>query len=106
MAVHALPEIVARLLAHGMEPGTPAALTASATLPNARTVVGTLATIADLAGEARLEPPATLVVGEVVRVRDRLAQGSAAREPRAIGPGSAEGRRPSWAADRGAVPRG
>jgi uroporphyrin-III C-methyltransferase / precorrin-2 dehydrogenase / sirohydrochlorin ferrochelatase len=72
MGVRALPEIAARLLAHGMGPGTAAALTASATLPNARTVVGTLATIADLAREARLEPPATLVVGEVVRVRDRL----------------------------------
>jgi uroporphyrin-III C-methyltransferase/precorrin-2 dehydrogenase/sirohydrochlorin ferrochelatase len=72
MGVRALPEIAARLLAHGMGPGTAAALTASATLPNARTVVGTLATIADLAREARLEPPATLVVGEVVRVRDRV----------------------------------
>jgi len=73
MGVRALPEIAARLIAHGMGPATPAALTASATLPHARTVVGTLATIAERAREARVEPPATLVLGEVVRVRDRLA---------------------------------
>jgi uroporphyrin-III C-methyltransferase / precorrin-2 dehydrogenase / sirohydrochlorin ferrochelatase len=86
MAVRALPEIVARLLAHGMGPGTPAALTASATLPNARTVVGTLATIADLAREARLEPPATLVVGEVVRVRERLVGSDESRLKPRLGP--------------------
>jgi siroheme synthase len=41
---------------------------ASGTLPAQRVVVGTLATIAALASEARLEPPATVVVGEVVQV--------------------------------------
>jgi len=74
MGVRALPEITARLIAHGMGPTTPAALTASATLPHASTVLGTLATIAERAREARVEPPATLVLGEVVRVRDRLAR--------------------------------
>jgi siroheme synthase len=45
---------------------------ASATLPDERTVVGTLGTIAELARAEGLAAPATLVVGEVVRVRELL----------------------------------
>jgi len=39
---------------------------ASATLPEQRSVIGTLGTLAERAEAAGLEPPATLVVGEVV----------------------------------------
>jgi uroporphyrin-III C-methyltransferase / precorrin-2 dehydrogenase / sirohydrochlorin ferrochelatase len=72
MGLRGLPTITAQLLAHGAGPETPAAVIASATLPEERTIVGTLATIADLARAAGLAAPATLVVGEVVRVRDLL----------------------------------
>lgn len=78
MGLRALPNIAARLLAHGAGPDTPAAVIASATLPEQRAVVGTLATIADLARAAGLESPATLVVGEVVRVREQLAHAAEA----------------------------
>ncbi|MDR5694595.1 MAG: uroporphyrinogen-III C-methyltransferase [Armatimonadota bacterium] len=73
MCLRRLPEIVARLLANGMSPSVPAAIVASGTTVHQRTVVGTLATIAVRAQEAALEPPATLIVGEVVRLRERLA---------------------------------
>src|SRR6059058_2840584 len=68
MGLSALPDIVARLRAQGAAADTPAAVIASGTLPEQRTVVGTLEDIADLAAAARLEPPATIVIGEVVRV--------------------------------------
>jgi uroporphyrin-III C-methyltransferase/precorrin-2 dehydrogenase/sirohydrochlorin ferrochelatase len=68
MGLHALPEITHRLVAHGARSDAPAAVIASGTLPAQRVVVGTLATIAALATEAGLEPPATVVVGEVVQV--------------------------------------
>jgi len=68
MGLSALPEIVARLRAQGMAPDTPAAVIASGTLPEQRSVVGTLDDIADLVARAGLEPPATVVIGEVVRV--------------------------------------
>jgi uroporphyrin-III C-methyltransferase / precorrin-2 dehydrogenase / sirohydrochlorin ferrochelatase len=74
MGLRGLPHIAARLLAHGARPETPSAVIASATLPEQRAVVGTLATIEALARDAGLESPATLVVGEVVRVPERLAQ--------------------------------
>src|SRR2546427_5463125 len=70
MGLSALPEITARLLEHGADPDTPAALIASGTLPDQRTVVGTLATLAARAAEEGLEPPAPVVVGEAVRVRE------------------------------------
>ena len=68
MGLSALPDIVARLRAQGMAPDTPAAVIASGTLPEQRSVVGTLDDIADLVARAGLEPPATVVIGEVVRV--------------------------------------
>lgn len=68
MGLRALPEIACRLLAHGARPDAPAAVIASGTLPAQRVVIGTLATIAGLATEAGLEPPATVVVGDVVQV--------------------------------------
>src|SRR5207249_77373 len=73
MGLSALPEITARLLEHGADPDTPAAVIASGTLPAQRTVVATLATLADRVAEEGLEPPATVVVGEVVRVRELLS---------------------------------
>src|SRR5439155_556008 len=57
----------------GADPDTPAAVIASGTLPTQRTVVATLATLADRVAEEGLEPPATVVVGEVVRVRELLS---------------------------------
>ena len=47
----------------------PAALVGSATWPEQRSVTGTVADIARLADEARIEAPATLIVGEVVAAR-------------------------------------
>ena len=83
MGLRALPEIVKRLTAHGMSPETAAAVVANATLPDQRTVVGTLATIADDVREAGLEPPATLVVGEVVRLHEALPTSLGASAARA-----------------------
>ena len=73
MGLSALPEITARLLEHGADPDTPAAVIASGTLPAQRTVVATLGTLAQRVAEEGLEPPATVVVGEVVQVRELLS---------------------------------
>ena len=74
MGLRGLPRITAELLRHGARPEAPAAVIAHATLPTQQTVVGTLETIAALAAGAGLESPATLVVGEVVRVPGELAR--------------------------------
>ena len=68
MGLAALPDVVARLRAQGAPADAPVAVIASGTLPEQRTVVGTLDDIAGLVAAAGLEPPATIVIGEVVRV--------------------------------------
>lgn len=72
MGVERLPLIVSKLIEHGRDPDTPVAIVSNGTLPAQRVVVGTLAGIVDLA--VGLEPPAAVIVGEVVRIRERLAQ--------------------------------
>jgi uroporphyrin-III C-methyltransferase len=66
----------AALVAGGRAPGTPAAVVSHATLPDERVVVGTLADVAERVHAAWLEPPALLIVGEVVarRVVSRAAR--------------------------------
>jgi uroporphyrin-III C-methyltransferase len=72
MGLSRLPEISASLLFHGRGANTPVAAIAQGSLPGERVVVGTLSTIAGDVAREGLKAPATIVVGEVVRVRQRL----------------------------------
>ncbi len=72
MAVHNVGTIAALLVEHGRSPETPAAMIQMAFWPEERVVTGTLRTIADAVDAAGIQPPATLVIGEVVAVRERL----------------------------------
>ncbi len=65
-------EYIASRMAEARGPETPAALIEKGTLPEQRVVVSTLGGIARAAREAGVEPPAVLVVGDVVKLRDRL----------------------------------
>jgi len=87
MGFHAVAEIARRLVAHGLHPSTPAAVVSCGTMPGQRTVAGPLASIARLAHDAALAPPATLVVGDVVRLREILqdAGGGLPAVPTGIG---------------------
>jgi uroporphyrinogen III methyltransferase/synthase len=73
MGVKTLPEIVEKLIAGGRPAETPVAVIQSGTTPDQRTVTGTLADIVQRVREAKLQPPAVTVVGEVVRLRETLA---------------------------------
>jgi len=64
-----LEETCAALVAAGRAETTPAAVISRATLPDERTVTGTLADVAARAREAALPAPALLIVGEVVARR-------------------------------------
>ncbi len=72
MGLTRLPEIAAALLFHGRGAATPVAVIAQGTLPGEQVVVATLGTIAGDVARAGLKAPATIVVGEVVRLRERL----------------------------------
>jgi uroporphyrin-III C-methyltransferase/precorrin-2 dehydrogenase/sirohydrochlorin ferrochelatase len=72
MGVGTLPTIARRLIEHGREAGTPAAIVERATTDRQRVVTGTLATLPDLAKSYAVKPPALVIVGEVVALRERL----------------------------------
>lgn len=69
----ALERILERLAAQGLPPDTPVALVQWGTWNRQRTVTGTLADAAPLGRAAGLAPPVVAVVGEVVKLRERLA---------------------------------
>ena len=71
MGAHRLKKIVLSLINHGRSPSTPAAVIGSATTENEKVRTGTLATIVERAKE--IPPPATLIVGDVVRIGTTLA---------------------------------
>jgi uroporphyrin-III C-methyltransferase len=91
MALTDLAEIAA-VLSRALGGSRPAALISNATLPDQRTVGGTLDTITRLAHEAAIEAPATLVVGEVVGAasividsfRHNLTQGGSSQAAAAV----------------------
>ncbi|HLE81918.1 MAG TPA: uroporphyrinogen-III C-methyltransferase, partial [Dehalococcoidia bacterium] len=72
MGVENLPLIVQQLTACGRRPDTPIALVRWGTWPQQKTVSGTLQNIVQRAADADLGPPAVIIVGEVVQLRDRL----------------------------------
>lgn len=61
-----------QLLAIGREPNTPAAVIEWGTCERQRVVTGTLDALPDLIARECLGAPAILIVGEVVRLRERL----------------------------------
>ena len=72
MGVRNLGRIASRLMEHGRDPATPAALIQMAYWPEERVLVASLASIAEEAKNAKVQSPATLVIGEVVRWREKL----------------------------------
>ncbi len=72
MVLTRLGEIVSRLLEAGRGVDEPVALISRATTPDQRVLVSTLGRCAAEAAIAKLEPPAMLVVGEVVNLRAAL----------------------------------
>lgn len=72
MGVKNLPLITANLIAHGRSPDTPVALVRWGTHPEQEVLEGTLADIAEQARRVGFKAPAITVVGEVVRLRERL----------------------------------
>lgn len=72
MGFQGLSELCAKLAEHGMADTTPAAIVQQGTQRSQRVVTGTLRTLPELAARAHLAPPTLIIVGEVVRLRDKL----------------------------------
>jgi uroporphyrin-III C-methyltransferase / precorrin-2 dehydrogenase / sirohydrochlorin ferrochelatase len=73
MGAKAVGSLCAGLVAHGLDPATPAALIENGTYQHQRTIAATLATLPGLVPDQRLLGPALIVIGKVVGLRTRLA---------------------------------
>jgi len=72
MGMKNLAQIAEKLIAHGRAPATPVALIRWGTRPEQEVLIGTLANIAERATKAAFKAPVITVVGEVVRLREKL----------------------------------
>jgi uroporphyrin-III C-methyltransferase / precorrin-2 dehydrogenase / sirohydrochlorin ferrochelatase len=72
MGLISLALICEQLIEHGMSADMPVALVEKGTLPEQRVITGTLTTIAGIAAQADIQPPALTIIGEVVRLREQL----------------------------------
>ncbi len=72
MGVENLPQIVDGLIEGGRDPSTPVAVIRWGTLPDQETLTCTLGCICQEVERVGFKPPAVIVVGEVVRLREKL----------------------------------
>jgi uroporphyrinogen III methyltransferase/synthase len=73
MGVANLEQICSQLMACGKPADLPVALIRWGTWMEQQTLTGTLGTIAEQAKRVQFQPPAVIIVGEVVKLRDKLA---------------------------------
>ncbi|MEA1989231.1 MAG: siroheme synthase CysG [Pseudomonadota bacterium] len=74
MGIKNAPKIQAGLVEQGLNPETPAAIIEKGTTADQKVTITTLDKLALTIEENRIKPPALLVVGEVVNVRERLVK--------------------------------
>lgn len=73
MGIGGATEICRQMIAHGLPASTPVAIVRRGTLPDQRTLSATLGTLAQRIAESSIKPPALIVVGSVVGLRDKLS---------------------------------
>ncbi|MEW9672009.1 uroporphyrinogen-III C-methyltransferase [Ammoniphilus sp. 3BR4] len=72
MGVANLPHICSQLIKYGRRPDTPVAVIAWGTMPQQTTVIGTLSTIQEIVEASEISNPAIILVGEVVKLREKI----------------------------------
>lgn len=72
MGLTNLKLISEQLIKYGRAADTPVAIVQWATLPRQRTLVGSLETIVEDVAREGIEPPAVIIIGEVVKYREEL----------------------------------
>ena len=72
MGLHGVDILCRELIAHGLPGATPAALIQQGTTPHQRVLTGNLATLPQIVRQSNVQAPTLIIVGEVVRLRDKL----------------------------------
>jgi len=73
MGLHGVSEICKQLIAHGLNQNTPAALVEQGTTQNQRVHIGNLTSLPALVQDKDVKPPTLIIVGEVVKLHEKLA---------------------------------
>ncbi len=81
MGLLGLPVLCQQLITHGLSATTPAAIIQQGTTQTQKVVVGSLQTLPDLTTAANLTPPTLIIVGEVVKLHQKLAWFEPSPEP-------------------------
>src|SRR5882672_4992814 len=72
MGTDRIGQIAETLVGHGMDAATPVAMVRWGTTGRQQSIAGTLGTIAGTAEKAKIGPPTVAVIGEVVKLRNKL----------------------------------
>jgi uroporphyrinogen III methyltransferase / synthase len=72
MGVKNIDVITEKLIENGRSPETPVAVIRWGTRPDQKTIIGTLKNIVEQVKEKHIKPPAVMVVGDVVKLRESL----------------------------------
>ncbi len=72
MGLKGIEIIAAKLIEHGMDPSTPAALVQKGTTPDQKEYIGTLVTLPQIVADSKIKPPTLIIIGSVVTLHDSL----------------------------------
>ena len=72
MGLMGLPVLCAKLVEHGLPASTPIAVVQQGTTTRQRVLTATLETMPEAVAAAKLKAPTLIIVGEVVKLRDKL----------------------------------
>jgi uroporphyrin-III C-methyltransferase/precorrin-2 dehydrogenase/sirohydrochlorin ferrochelatase len=81
MGLRGLPVICENLMAHGVSPNMPIALIQQGTTEKQRVFSGTLSNIQEIVEREQPKPPTLIIVGEVVKLREKLNWYEAPEQP-------------------------
>lgn len=73
MGLQGLEQICTSLIAHGCPPDLPAALIQQGTTRHQVVVTGDLSTLPGLVGARKIKPPTLVIIGQVVKLHEKLA---------------------------------
>jgi len=73
MGLHGVAELCKQLILHGLDDKTPAALVEKGTTQHQKVHIGNLLTLADIVTQNNVQAPTLIIVGEVVKLHDKLA---------------------------------
>ncbi len=73
MGLVGLPTICEKMMEFGRSEDTPIAVVQQGTTPDQKVVVATLATMVEVLKEKPVQAPTLIIVGEVVKLREKLA---------------------------------